>query len=498
MIITRIAPSPTWAMHIWTARAALFNYLFDKQNNWKFLIRIEDTDKERSLQKYTEEILKWLEWLGLNYDDNIVYQSKNEQNHIDAIQYLLKNDYAYYAYETQEELQKMKEESQTQKKTFIYRQINYTQEQLEQFKKEWRKPVVRFKVPNEYLEYDDLSKWNIKFDMSNVSDFVIQKSDGSPIFYIANAVDDHLMWITHVIRWEDHISNTPKQILLYKTLWYNLPYFWHLPLLLNANKSKMSKRDTSDVFVTVKKFMQEWFLKNAVINFIALLWWHTPDDREFFTMDELLKEFSFDRIQSSNAVYDFSRAIWFNGEYIRRLDDKQFIQEIKNYINILLNDDVFKTEDSNLKEKLQYWEKLIKEWKLDDQEYNKKWINEVKVRLQTLKQFVLYNKYIFDYVQVSNEVLYNSKMKVTEDIVKTHMPVLFKKLEEIEEWNEDNLKDLFINYNKENWLKNWQTLWPVRSVLSWVKASPWAFELMYILWKQETLNRLKKFINTNI
>ena len=495
MIRTRIAPSPTWAMHIWTARAALFNYLFTRQNNWKFLIRIEDTDKERSLQKYTEEILRWLDWLGLKPDEDVVYQSKNKQKHIDAINYLLENNYAYYAYETSEELQKMKEKAQKEKKTFMYRQINYTQEQIEQFKKWWRKPVVRFKVPDEELGYDDLTKWKINFDMKNVSDFVIQKSDGSPIFYIANVVDDHLMWITHVIRWEDHISNTPKQILLYRALWYDLPYFWHLPLLLNANKSKMSKRDTSDIFVTVKKFMQEWFLKQAVINFIALLWWHTADDREIFNMDELLREFSPDRIQSSNAVYDFSRAIWFNGEYIRKLDDKQFIQNIKEYVNTLLYDDVFKTEDQELLAKLKYWEQIIKEWKLDDEAYNKKWIKEVKVRLQTLKQFVLYNEYLFDYVSVKDDILYNKKMKVSEDIVKTHLPVLIEKIEEVENWDEETLKNLIIAYNQENWLKNWQTLWPIRSILSWVKASPWAFELMFILGKIETIKRLKKFIS---
>jgi len=495
MIRTRIAPSPTWAMHIWTARAALFNYLFAKQNNWKFLIRIEDTDKERSLQKYTEEILKWLDWLGFKPDEDVVYQSKNEKKHIEAINFLLENNYAYYAYETMEELQKMKEKAQIEKKTFIYRQINYTQEQLEQFKKEWRKPVVRFKLPDEKLAYDDLTKWNISFDIKNVSDFVIQKSDGSPIFYIANVVDDHIMWITHVIRWEDHISNTPKQILLYRALWYDLPYFWHLPLLLNSNRSKMSKRDTSDVFVTVKKFMQEWFLKQAVINFIALLWWHTADDREIFTMDEILKEFSPDRVQSSNAVYDFQRAIWFNGEHIRALNDDEFIQNIKEYVNTLLYDDVFKTEDQELLAKLKYWEQIIKGWKLDNEAYNKKWIKEIKVRLQTLKQFVLYNEYLFDYVQVSQDVLYNKKMKVSEEIVKTHIQALIENLEKLENWNEEVLKDIIITYNKENGLKNWQTLWPIRAILSWVQASPWAFELMVILWKIETIKRLKNFIS---
>jgi len=493
-IRTRIAPSPTWFMHIWTARAALFNYLFSKQNNWKFLIRIEDTDKQRSLSEHTKEILRWLEWLELISDEEVVYQSKNEPKHIEAINYLLEKNYAYYAYETPEELEQIKEKFQKEKKTFVYRKINYTQEQLEQFKKEKRKPVVRFKVQDAIVEYEDWIKWKIMFDMTNVSDFIIQKSDGSIMFYIANTVDDHFMQITHVIRWEDHISNTPKQILLYKALWYNIPYFWHLPLLLNKDKSKMSKRDTWDVFVTVKKFIQEWFLKQAIINFIVLLWWHTADDREFFTIQDLLKEFSLDRVQSSNAVYDFQRAIWFNSEYIRKLEDKQFIKEIKDYVNILLYDQVFKTDDKEFILKLKYWENLIKQWKLDDISYNKKWIDEVKVRLQTLKQFIVYNNYLFDYVKVDDEILYNEKMNVTKDIVKNHLSVLIEKLKQLDIWEKENLKNFLIKYNQDNWLKNWQTLWPIRAILSWVQASPWAFEIMYILWKQETLKRLNNFI----
>ena len=498
-IRVRIAPSPTGPMHIGTARAALFNYLFAKPQGGKFLIRIEDTDKERSKPEYTEEILAGLNWLGLNPDEEVVYQSANEEKHKQAIQKLLDEWKAYYAWETPEELAQMREQARKEKKWFVYRKPSYTPEQIEKFKAEWRKPVVRFAVPeNQEIKFNDLVKWEISFNTSEIGDFVIAKSDGSPIFYLANTVDDYLMWITHVIRWEDHIPNTPKQILLYEALGYDLPVFGHLPLLLNPNKSKMSKRDTSDVFVTVKRFFQEGFVAEWLINFIALLGWHTADDREFFTFEELMKEFSIDRVQSSNAVYDFQRAIHFNAEHIRHFDAPRFVKEVKNYVNWMLEDEILwisnqgADENSHLVSSLKWWKKLIDERKLDDLDYVKKWLPEVQVRLQTLKQFVLYSKYLYEYQEVSDEILYNKKMKVTPEIVKEHLPKIIEKLEEIHDWNVENLKQFLINYNKENWLKNGQTLWPIRAILSGVEASPGAFELMDILGKEETINRLKK------
>lgn len=495
-IRVRIAPSPTGHMHIWTARAALFNYLFAKPQNWKFLIRIEDTDKERSLQEHTEEILAWLNWLWLNPDEEVVYQSKNEEKHRKAIQKLLDEGKAYYAYETAEELAKMREQAQKEKKWFVYKKISYTDEQIEQFKKEWRKPVVRFEVPeNKEIIFNDLVKWELTFNTNIIWDFVIAKSDGSPIFYLANTVDDYDMNITHVIRGEDHIPNTPKQILLYEALWYKIPTFGHLPLLLNSNKSKMSKRDTWDLFVTVKKFFQEGFVKDGLLNFIALLWWHTADDSEIFTFEELLKEFDISRVQSSNAVYDFPRSLYFNALHIRNFTAEKFIEELKYYIENMLNNDSFKTDDEELKKDLLFWNDLIKKGKFDEIDYIKKWFEEVTKRLQTLKQFVQYAKYLYVYQKVDDDVIYSKKMKVTEEIVKTHLPKIIDILEKTEDWNDENLKNILINYNKENWLKNWQTLWPIRAILSGVEASPGAFELLSILWKKESLDRLKKFIS---
>lgn len=502
MITTRIAPSPTGPLHLWTARTALYSYLLAKSKNWKFILRIEDTDTARSTKFFEEDIMSWLKWLWLNRD---AWPDKNDEKgpyrqmeRLDIykkyVEKLITEWKAYYAWETPEELQKMREEAQRQKKPFVYRQIQYTSEQIEKFKAEWRKPVVRFKVVPEIVEWEDMVKWKISIDMSNVWDFVILKSDWIPTFYLANVIDDALMGVTHILRWEDHVSNTPKQIQLFKALWFEVPKFGHMPLLLNPNKSKMSKRDTENEFVTISKFKQEWFLPEALINFIALLWWHPADDREFFNINidelkkyfdlpentgDLLKEFEVERINSSNAIYDFKRALWFNVEYIRMMKDEIFVERLQDYL-------------------FQYWDV---EWKeilniFDDKSYWLRFAPYIKVRLQTFGQFKTYCKYFFKEQLPSDEILYNKKMKVTKDLVKQILPEIIKLLETIPEdkRTEENLKEWLVDYIKSKWLKNWQVLWPIRAILTGVEASPWAFEMLYVLWKDESIKRLKDMV----
>lgn len=480
MVVTRIAPSPTWPMHIWTARTALFCYLLAKQNNWKFLLRIEDTDKERSKKEFENYIYEWLKRLWLQWDWEVFYQSKNEHLHKKYIQQLIDQWKAYYAWETPQELEQLREEAKKNKKPFVYRQPTYTKKQIEQFKKEWRKPVVRFKVEPKIVVYNDLIKWEIKMDMSLVSDFVIQKSDGSPIFYIANVVDDHLQGITHVIRWEDHISNTPKQILLFEAFGWKVPYYAHMPLLLSKNWGKMSKRDTSGWLVTVLQFKKEWFLPEALINFIILLGWHPSDDREFFSIKDLIKEFSLNRVTSANPRYDFVRALWFNSEYLRKLPQNQFITKLKEYIQQYADEE---------------WKQQLKDWFFDNTEYTNKWYPEIVVRIQTFKQFTNYCKYLFKYQPVSDEILYNKKMKVSAELVRAHLPKIIQILENIDNWTQDILKEKILSYIQENKLKNWQILWPIRAILTWVQASPGAFEMLYILWKEESINRLNLYLS---
>lgn len=502
MIVTRIAPSPTWPLHLGTVRTALYSYLLAKSQGWKFILRIEDTDTARSTKFFEEDIMDWLRWLWLEWDS---WPDKNDEKwpyrqmerlaiYKQYVDKLIEEWKAYYAWETPEELEEMRREAQRQKKPFVYRQIHYTSDQLKRFKLEWRKPVVRFKVVPEVVEWDDMVKWKISIDMSNVWDFVILKSDWIPTFYLANVVDDALMGVTHILRWEDHVSNTPKQIQLFKALWFDIPKFGHMPLLLNPNKSKMSKRDTDNEFVTISKFRQEGFLPEALINFIVLLWWHPSDDREFFNINisekkkyfnfpndvwELLDEFKVEDINDSNAVYDFNRVLWFNAEYIRMLKDEIFVERLQDYL--------FKYWDVERKEILKVFY---------DKSYWLKFTPYIKTRIQTFGQFRDYCKYFFKEQLPSEEVLYNKKMKVNKDLLKQILPDIIWILQNIDykDWNENNLKNLLIEYIKQNWFKNWQVLWPIRAILTWVEASPWAFEMLYILWKDESIKRLKDML----
>lgn len=497
MIKTRIAPSPTGNFHLWTARSALYNFLYAKQNNGKFLLRIEDTDTARSTKFYEEDIIQWLKWLWMDYDiwpdkeDELwpYYQMQRQEIYNKYINQLLKEKKAYYAWDTSEELDKMREISSKNKKAFVYRatqsdNIHYhmekpcSDEQIEQFKKEWRKAVIRFKVNDKIIKYNDLIKWEIKFDMSQFADFVILKWDWVPTFYLVNVIDDYLMKISHILRWEDHIPNTPKQILIYEALNMDIPHFWHLPMLLNPNKSKMSKRDTENELVTISKFRQEWFLPQALINFIVLLGWHPNNDKEIFNIDDLLKDFSINRIQVSNAIYDYKRALWFNSSFIKKMSNEDFINETISYLQKYWDQE---WQDILSITEMKYWEKLAP---------------YIKVRIQTLWQFRDNAKYFFKSQLPSDDIIYNTKMKVNNKIVSDIIPKIYEILKNIDksEWTEENLKEKLINFVKENWYKNWQILWPIRSVLTWVQASPWAFEMLFILWKDDSLQRIRKWL----
>ena len=486
MIKTRVAPSPTWNLHLWTARTALYSYLYARQNWWKFLLRVEDTDTARSTKFYEEDIIQWLSWLWMEYDagpdkeDEFwpYHQMQRTDTYWKYIDKLLEEWKAYYAWETSEELDIMREQSAKEKKPFVYRQINYTDEQINSFKAEWRVPVIRFKVEPKKVSYNDLVKWEVTFDMSQFADFVIVKWDWVPTFYLVNVIDDYLMWITHILRWEDHIPNTPKQILLYEALNFEIPDYGHLPMLLNANRSKMSKRDSDNELVTISKFQQEWFLPQPLINFIALLWWHPSNDEEQFSMSDLIEKFSIERIQVSNAVYDYKRALWFNSDYIKNMPNSEFVNSLIDYLS-------------------KYWDQEWKEiLKITEKDYWMKFAPYIKVRMQTLSQFRDFAKYFFKMQFPNDDIIFSEKMKVTKELVLIALPELLNMLTLIndEDWTEENIKNNLVEYINSKWYKNWQILWPLRAILTWVEASPWAFEMLYVLWKVESINRLKAYL----
>ena len=323
----RFAPSPTGHLHIGGARTALFNYLHAKKTGGSFLVRIEDTDLARSTQESEEVIIRDLNWLGIHWDEGIEVGGEHgpyrsmERKHLyqPFIDQLLKEGKAYYCYCTEEEVeeQRKKQRANNELPHYTGKCRNLTPEQREQYEKEGRKPVIRFRVPEDQtIVVKDLVRGDVEFDSNGTGDFVIVKSDGAPVYNFAVVVDDYLMNITTVIRGEEHLSNTPRQVLLYEALNFPVPKFAHVSLILGEDRSKMSKRHGS---THVDQYRAKGYLPEAIVNFLALLGW-SPEkgEEEIFSLDELEKLFTLDRVTKNPAVFDIKKLNWMNGQYIRK------------------------------------------------------------------------------------------------------------------------------------------------------------------------------------
>lgn len=484
---TRFAPSPTGNLHIWWVRTALYCWLLAKQSWWTYKLRIEDTDRARSTKIFEKDILDSFHWFGLEWDAGPdkddgkwpYYQMERLDTYNEYVQKLLDDGKAYYAWETQEELEALRAQADTKKHPFHYRQRDYTDAEIETYKEEWRKPSIRFAMPTDQtITFTDGVKWETSFSWSDFWDFVIVKSDGVPTYYLANVIDDYLQEINYIIRGEEHLSNTPKQIALYEALGFDLPQFAHLPLMLNPDWKKMSKRDTGVGLTLVHQFREAWFLPEAILNFIAMLGWNPGTTQEFFSLDELVEAFSIERVQKANAIYDFQRALRYNSEYISRLDDKAFVENVKDYL-YLYGDEHRKgiiegSDDA-------YWERLAP---------------YIKVRIQTLQQFEEYCDYFFERKSASPDLVNRAKMKIDDQVVHGYLHECIHMLEALtdDQWEEDTLKEQLVDFIKAKWLKNWQVLWPIRAILTGVEASPWAFEMLFVLGKEESILRMKEYL----
>ena len=322
-IRTRFAPSPTGFLHVGGLRTALYNYLFTKQNNGKFILRIEDTDQNRYVENSAENLVYILSKFGFNYDigpgredENGPYvQSKRLNIYKKYYMKLLKNNFAYVCFDIGGDL------------------IPEFDNEIALSKMNSTKYVIKLKInKNSSLKINDMIRGDIEFDLNLIDDPIIIKSDGFPTYHFANVIDDHLMKITHVIRGEEWISSLPKHVTLYNAFNWKLPQFCHLPLLLNEDKSKLSKRQGD---VAVEDFINKGYLKEALINFVALLGWHPENDNELFLLEDLVKYFSIDRVNKSGAIFDREKLIWMNREYIKKMDDSEMIKIIKSKLKLI-------------------------------------------------------------------------------------------------------------------------------------------------------------------
>ena len=346
-IRVRIAPSPSGNLHIGTARTALFNYLFARKNGGKYVLRIEDTDAERTSQAYIDNIFDSLKALGLNWDEGPdvggdygpYTQSERFDIYPKYAKILLEKGFAYECFCTPDELEAEKEQAAKNKQAYVYSKKceNLSEEQKEKLRKEGRKPAVRFSVSkaqnafhnSNILHFDDMVKGDLHQDTSLLGDFVIMKSNGTPTYNFAVVIDDMLMKISHIIRGEDHISNTFKQILIYEALEAEIPKFGHLGMILAPDRSKLSKRHGA---TAVSEFVEKGYLTEALLNFVALLGWSPSDGVEIKTLEQIAQDFRIGEVSSSNSIFEYDKLNWMNGQYIKKMDIKKLTELAKPFI----------------------------------------------------------------------------------------------------------------------------------------------------------------------
>jgi len=335
----RFAPSPTGYLHIGNVRTALFNYLFAKSNNGKFIVRIEDTDKERSKSEYVEQIFNDLRWLGLLWDegpdiggDKGPYeQSKRLEFHLKAVDKLVSEGNAYPCFCTPEVLDQVKKESQAKGLPPRYdnRCSKLSAEEVNEKKTQGLKFAIRFKIDQPEVQFKDLVRGEVKFDMNLFGDFIIVRPDGSPTFHLAVCYDDGAMGITHVLRGEDHLANTPRHILLTKALGFEPPQYAHLSLITSRGGEPLSKRSGAK---SIEEYKKLGYTPEVVDNYLSLLGWSPGDDREIFSLEQLEKEFSLKRVGKSSATFDVEKFDWLSGEHIRRFTDEEYVEKATQYL----------------------------------------------------------------------------------------------------------------------------------------------------------------------
>jgi len=317
-IRVRFAPSPTGMLHVGGARTALFNWLFARKHHGKFLLRIEDTDVVRSTKENVDIILEGLAWLGLDWDEEPVFQSRRMDLYHGRIDRLIQDRKVYYCYCTKERIQKARDEAAKEKKVWEYdgRCRKRSADEIARLEEAGTPRAVRFLVPPGQTVVEDLIQGKVTIDHERVEDFVLQRSDGFPTYHLAAVADDIDLGITHVIRGADHINNTPKQMLLYRAFGADPPVFAHLPLILGEDKRRLSKRhgDTS-----VTEYRKAGYLPQAMVNFLSLLGWSPGDDTEHMDMQELTRRFSLERVNKSNAIFDLQKLDWLNAAYISKM-----------------------------------------------------------------------------------------------------------------------------------------------------------------------------------
>ena len=503
-IKTRFAPSPTGEPHLGNIRTALFAWLFAKSRNGDFILRIEDTDKSRTVKGAVEAILASLDWLGLDWDKNQKSKIKNQKYKSKIIEYhnlifqsqrleiyqkyaaeLVKKGHAYVCDCSEERLKKLRERQITAKQPPMY--DGFCRNKTQNSKLKTQNYVIRLKVPhNGQTEFDDIIRGNVSFENKLIDDQVLLKSDGYPTYHLANVADDHLMEITHVIRAEEWLSSTPKHLLLYKFFDWPAPQFAHLPMILGPDKSKLSKRHGA---TSILEYKRRGYLPEAMVNYLSLLGWRPNTDQEIFTRQELISQFTLERVQKSAAIFDQEKLDWLNGLYIRSMAADDLVQRIWKFLAD--NGQIFKLLNCDQKK-----DKLNDSYDCCRQNFKqgffKRAVLMVKDRLKKFDDFAEMAGFIFDKkLQYNKELLIfvKSDLETTVKSLKLALAALIKI--ENENFTQEKLKQIFNQLMRQHQLTGGDILHPLRISLSGLKDSPGPFEIAEVLGQEETVRRIE-------
>lgn len=478
----RFAPSPTGPFHIGGARSALFNWLVARNKNGKFLVRVEDTDLARSTRESEEDIKAALKWLGLNWDEGIDVGGENgpyrQTERLDIyhkeIQRLLDEGKAYYCYCTEEELEESRTQQLAEGKTPVYNDHcrSLTEEEIAKYKESGRKPVIRLRVPKQgVFAFDDMVRGHVTFQAAGVGDFIIMKSDGIPVYNFAVVVDDALMNITHVIRAEEHLSNTPRQIAIYQALGYDIPKFGHISLILGSDHKKMSKRHGA---TSVDEYRKMGYLSDAVVNYLALLGWAPKGEQEIFTREELIEQFSMKRVSANDAVFDIEKLNWINFQYMKQLSPEELLELTLPFI---INAGYITGPLSDEKKE---WLKKVVWFVRDHLYYGAQTPENVKIFFEELP------------ATTDEEMLDIMSRETSKMIIKSFA----EKLSDLDTFNESSIKDVFSNLMKESGIKGKAAFEPVRIALTGEIHGPGLYTLIELFGKEKTIQRLKSSLTT--
>lgn len=468
-IRVRFAPSPTGYLHIGGARTALFNYLFARHHKGKFLLRIEDTDLERSDIAMTEAIFRSLEWLGLHWDEEPVFQSARIEKYKAVCEELICLGKAYYCFCTPEELEKKRAMAKAEYK-YDRACLSLSAEDVNQRLRSDASRTVRIKVPDGEITFKDHVRGTVTVQNREIDDFILLRSDGQPVYQVAVVVDDHDMGITHVIRGDDHLSNTPKQIFLYRALGWNVPEFAHVPMILGPDKKRLSKRHGA---TSVEEYQKAGFLPQALVNTLALVGWSPGDDREMMTLEEMVDAFSLEKISKNAGVFEEKKLEWMNGQYIRSTDDKVLMESVKR---IFINKGIL---DSRTVE--------------SESDYLLKVIALLKERVRRIEDF--FEQGVFFFKDPENYEEHAVKKIWAGEAILNLFSVIPARLENITEWNASALETSIRGIADEEGLSAGKVIHPIRLALTGRETSPGLFETMELLGKENVFRRIRNALN---